>query len=108
MNTIKSSEDISYIFSEGRRIGTPGFSLIVLRNNQLHDLNGRVAFIAGKKLGNAVWRNKAKRKMRALCYQLGGEVPSYDVIFLARKKINEIPFSDLIAYAKDALKKIDH
>ena len=55
--------------------------------------SGRVAFIAGKRNGNAVWRNSAKRRMRAVCQELGGPWNGYDVIFLAKKSILEAPYS---------------
>lgn len=105
MKTIKSSSEITNIFEHGRRIGVSDFSLIVLRNDNQHDLDGRVAFIAGKKNGNAVWRNRAKRRMRALCFEAGGAFPGYDVIFLARKTVTEAPFDKMSARLKAALSK---
>ena len=85
-STIKSSADISLLFSQGKRFSTPFLTVIVLKQNNQHDhelLHGRVAFIAGKKSGGAVWRNGAKRRMRALAYDFGGPWEGYDVVFLA-------------------------
>ncbi len=81
------------MFSEGTWYKTPYFALIVLSHNEneskgiatQHDHEGRVAFIAGKKLGNAVWRNKAKRRMRAVCQDLQGPWQDRDIVFVARK-----------------------
>ena len=81
METIKSSQEISDLFSRGRRLNTPYLTFIGVPQKQ-HGLHGRVAFIAGTKLGNAVWRNTAKRRMRALCRELEGPWQSYDVIFI--------------------------
>lgn len=105
MNTIKSSSDITYLFENGRRIGTPDFSFIIARTAEQHDQNGRVAFIAGKKLGNAVWRNRAKRRMREVCKIIGGPFPGYDVVFLAKRRVNESSFSEMVIHAEKALKK---
>jgi len=80
-------------------------SLIVLRNQNQHDLDGRVAFIAGKRLGNAVWRNAAKRRMRAVCAQLGGPFPGYDVVFLAKRSVTDAQFSDMVEHALKVLMK---
>ena len=61
MQTIKSSTEISQLFSTGHRLHTPYFTVIVgvqddkQSNYERHGHSGRVAFIAGKKLGNAVW-----------------------------------------------------
>ena len=105
MKTIKSSSDITNLFENGRRIGTHDLSFIVARNREQHDLDGRVAFIAGKKLGNAVWRNRAKRRMRGLCLALGGPFPGYDVVFLARRTVNESDFDSMLDNARRALSK---
>ena len=84
METIKSSTEISYIFANGKRFTASSIVLLVQKKAQ-HDQKGRVAFVAGKKLGNAVWRNAAKRRMRAVCRDLGGPWDGYDVVFIARK-----------------------
>ena len=86
LETIKSRGDISDLFSCGKRLHTPYLTFIVLPTKQ-HGQQGRVAFIAGKKSGNAVWRNSAKRRMRAVCHELGGPWAGYDVIFLAKSGI---------------------
>ncbi len=103
LDTIKSSADISWLFSHGRRLKNHYLTLIVRERAtqentgmEQHDLNGRVAFIAGKKLGNAVWRNRAKRRMRAICRDLGGPWAGYDVIFLAKSSIADATYSKVL------------
>ncbi|MCI8469842.1 MAG: ribonuclease P protein component [Eggerthellaceae bacterium] len=102
MDTIKSSDEISRLFSSGRRVKTPYVTLILddhgveRTGSAQHGREGRVAFIAGKKLGNAVWRNSAKRRMRALCRELGGPWPGYDVIFLAKSSLTASSYSKVL------------
>ena len=96
MEVIKSSSEISNLFKEGRRVKTPDVIILVLRNEKQHDLSGRVAFVAGKKMGNAVWRNRAKRRMRALCKDIGGPWKGLDVVLLAKKTIAEAQYVDLL------------
>ena len=74
-----------------------------MNSSSEHDLSGRVAFIAGKKLGNAVVRNRAKRRMRALCHDLGGPWQDYDVIFLARYPLLDESYSKVLKTCKRAL-----
>ena len=109
MDTIASSADISVLFAQGKRSHTPYLTLIVLRNEKQHDPSGRVAFIAGKKLGCAVWRNSAKRRMRAIVCDLGrasgGPWKGYDVIFLAKSGIMKADYSKVLAACADAVKK---
>lgn len=112
MDTIKSSADISNLFAEGKRLKSAHLTFIVGKQNigettaggKRHDRNGRVAFIAGKKLGNAVWRNKAKRRMRALCHDLGGPWPGYDVIFLAKSSLTDASYSKVLKACDKTLK----
>lgn len=104
METITSKQEISDLFSRGKRLRTPYLTLIVLPTKE-HDLLGRVAFIAGKKLGNAVWRNSAKRRMRAVCHDLKGPWHSYNIVFLAKSNICEATYSKVLTTCDEALKK---
>ena len=114
METITSSTEISQLFSSGKRIKTPYVMFIVGERasetqrgaDEQHDQCGRVAFIAGRKLGNAVWRNRAKRRLRALCRELGGPFPGCDVIFLARKNVGSAPFAAMADHAAKAAGKL--
>ncbi len=103
MDTVKSSSEISNLFTSGRRLKTPYLTLIVGEREfedevgvKQHGHHGRVAFIAGKKLGNAVWRNAAKRRMRAICRDLGGPWDGYDVIFLAKSSLPDASYSKVL------------
>lgn len=106
MRIIKSSKDISAIFNEGRWLQTPEISFIATKNEQ-HDQPGRVAFIAGKKLGNAVWRNRAKRRMRAIYKELQEPFYGFDIVFMARKPINQASFKEMLSNSSKAIKKLD-
>ena len=104
LETIKSSTEISDIFAHGKRYTAPSITLLVQQRAQ-HDLDGRVAFIAGKKLGNAVWRNRAKRRLRAVCRDAGGPWQGYDVVFLARYSTTRDSYSKVLQACKKLLSK---
>lgn len=121
MEIIKSSADISELFSTGKRLKNPYLTLIVrprvekedIVGMRQHDLKGRVAFIAGKRLGNAVWRNAAKRRMRALCRELGGPWAGYDVIFLAKSSLTTSSYSKVLSacgktLSRSGLSNVEH
>lgn len=103
LGTIKSSTEISYIFSHGNRYNASVITLIVLRTDEQHGRNGRVTFIAGKKNGNAVWRNAAKRRMRAIYHELKGPWSGFDIIFLANKKTTRVPYSTVLSACKKVI-----
>lgn len=105
MDIIKSSAEISNLFENGQRINTPFFTLIVLSDGKQHGRNGRAAFVAGKRNGNAVWRNRAKRRMRALFRDSADAFDGMDAVFLARRNINDASYDDLSAYLRKAVKR---
>lgn len=104
METIKSSTEISYIFANGKRFTASSIVLLVQKKAQ-HDQQGRVAFVAGKKLGNAVWRNSAKRRMRAICHDLGGPWKGYDVVFIARNSTTSSDYSKVLSASRKLVLK---
>ncbi|WP_240480593.1 ribonuclease P protein component [Denitrobacterium detoxificans] len=97
LETIKSSTEISYLFAHGKRYNAHSITLLVSQGRNQHDPQGRVAFIAGKKSGNAVWRNAAKRRMRAVCRDLGGPWEGFDVVFLAKGFVLEQEYSKVLS-----------
>lgn len=112
MDTIKSSAEISDLFASGMRVKSAYFTLIIgeakekgkTEKVKQHGREGRVAFIAGKKLGGAVWRNAAKRRMRALCRDMGGPWAGYDVIFLAKSSLTTASYSKVLKACDKMLK----
>ncbi len=67
----------------------------------------RVGFTATKRLGNAVERNRARRRMRVLAATIlsGYAVQDLDCVLLARKPILEARFSDLILELRTLLER---
>lgn len=105
-STIKSNTDISLLFSQGKKINTPFATVIIMKRIGVRDRDrncGRVAFIAGKKLGSAVWRNSAKRRMRAIVNDLGGPWEGFDIVFVARSSILKAPYRKVKRACKSVL-----
>jgi ribonuclease P protein component len=87
MTTIKSSREIEEIFHEGRREASRELFVLARRTPSGRGQLGRVAFIAGKKLGNAVTRNRCKRLLRQAAREAGGPWRGWDVLVMARPSI---------------------
>lgn len=101
MKTIKSSKDIDLIFKNGEKINFPFLNLILYKTNSI---KGNVAFIAGKKNGNAVWRNKSKRILREIYRQIKIN-EEYKLLLIANKKINDYKFDEMVKDIEERTKK---
>ena len=56
----------------------------------------RCGFSVGKKLGNAVVRNRARRRMREAVRAVWPAVmPGWDVVFAAREPLRDAAFADI-------------
>ncbi len=86
MSTIKSSREIDSIFRDSRRVAHPLVIALIAKTPEGRGHDGRVAFIAGKKLGPAVSRNRAKRVLREAVRAAGGPWPGFDVALIATRK----------------------
>jgi len=80
---------------------------------ELSPLHLRIGFTASKKIGNAVIRNRAKRRLRAAASQLLPLLgrPGHDYVLVARGTTVARPFpallSDITTALKAAHKKLD-
>jgi ribonuclease P protein component len=84
MGTIKSSREIDAIFRGARRATHPLLIVLVAQTPEGRGLSGRVAFIAGKKLGGAVVRNRCRRVLREVVREAGGPWSGSDVVLISR------------------------
>ena len=91
--TLHNSFDIEELFQRGAKIYTPYFMVLFLKTTD--ETSGKIAYIAGKKIGNAVKRNKAKRILRALVNVHGNSHMGYKMALVARKNIMNASFSNL-------------
>lgn len=102
INRLTSSSEIQRVRRNGKSNAHPLLALAVLQN----DLPGssRMTVVAGKSIGGAVQRNRAKRRLRGALQQVVEFItPGYDMVFLARRPILEAPFLDIVEAVKSVL-----
>lgn len=84
METIKSKQDFERVFKSGRRYNHP-----LVRTTVLSGGSGRVAFVAPKRLGNAVYRNRCKRVLREAARMCGLPADGADIIMFATRSTHD-------------------
>ncbi len=86
METIKSKQEFETVFSQGRRYSHPLVRMTVLRGGEGNQ--GRIAFVAAKRLGNAVFRNRCKRVLREAARSSELPARGADIILFATRGTN--------------------
>ena len=97
------SIDFKRVKQSGKSFANPLLILIKQPNP-----NGtiQIGITAGKAVGNAVLRNRAKRRIRAsLNSFLSNLQPGWDLVFLARKPISNATYLELMEAEKQLLNR---
>lgn len=103
LTTIKSTREIDLLFGKARRAANNHIVVLVRDTPAGRGPQGRVAFIAGKKTGGAVSRNRSKRVLRAAVHRQSFAWPGKDVALIARPETGRVPPSSLDESLRDAL-----
>ena len=92
-----------------RRFATPGIHLQARKRAEGEATGIRVGFTCSKKVGNAVARNRAKRRMRVVARLVLPDAgrDGWDYVLVGRKDITAtLPFDQLQADLRRALKRV--
>jgi len=102
-DVLRRKKDFSSIYNKGKSIGER-YVVVFFRKNGL-DYN-RTAFLASKKVGKSVIRNRARRLMKESYRQFRERIEiGYDLIFIARNSITDKKCKDVSRSMESALKK---
>jgi ribonuclease P protein component len=102
--------DFQRVYQNGRRQFTGNMTVFFLRRGGSPETIGagnapRVGFTVGKVLGDAVQRNRIKRRMReAVRLSLLADDGPIDVVFHPRKSVANVPFAKLLSEVTRALR----
>lgn len=92
-NVLRNKKDFSSIYKHGKSFGDKYVVLFFKKNNLSYN---RTAFLASKKVGNSVKRNRARRLMKE-AYRLS-EIDlqnGYDFIIIARATIDNQKYKNV-------------
>lgn len=97
------STDFKRVKQTGKSFAHP-LLVLIRKPNPGGDL--RIGITAGRAVGNAVLRNRAKRRMRASLNSILTKLqPGWDLVFLARKPITTATYLDLKVAEEQLLKR---
>lgn len=102
-NVLRNKKDFSALYNKGRSVGEKYVVLFFRKNGKAFN---RTAFLASKKVGKSVIRNRARRLMKESYRALEGSLPiGYDFIFIARNTICNRKCADVKKSIEAAIKK---
>ena len=88
---VRSNIEFQKIISKRKFVTDKSFAVYV--KPKVNDYS-RVGISIGKKLGNAVARNKVKRQVRMMLQELDSTKYNYDAIIMIRVKYHEFSYED--------------
>lgn len=103
VNTLKKNKEFGYVYKRGKPVPRRDFTLIYAKSRY----GGiRAGFSVSKKVGNAVIRNRTRRRLKeavrcVLPYARG----HYGIVLVARAGINEAKFESLVQQLSSAFEK---
>jgi ribonuclease P protein component len=94
---LKRRADFLRVAAARRKWAAPGLILQAAPNPEPADQTIRVGFTASRKVGNAVKRNRARRRLKALVAEMiaSGANPGLDLVLIARTSTVDRPFDEL-------------
>ncbi len=90
---LTGAENFIRVYKKGKRLKLPGLTIIVTRNYLSYC---RIGISAGKKIGGAIKRNRAKRLIRELFRTNKRIFPTgHDLVFVPYRKFFHLDWNEL-------------
>jgi len=100
---LRKKEDFNRVYKKGKSVGDRFVVVFCLRNDLGYN---RISFLASKKVGNSVKRNRARRLMRESMRNIENIKQGYDIIVIARNTINDRKCADVKKSLEAALRRL--
>lgn len=102
--TLKQNKDFRRLYYRGKSKASSCIVTYVMKNHSGETVYG---ITTGKKIGNAVKRNRARRLIRAAFSELEHRLNnSYDIVFVARTRTSQVKMQEVKAQMEEQLKAL--
>ncbi len=107
MESLKKNKEFKKVYENGKSYATR--NLVIYCLDYEKGKKNRYGLSVSKKIGNAVVRNKLKRRLREIIREFEKEkdFTGYDIIFIARKPVIQIDYKRLKNDVKRLYKKMN-
>ena len=109
---IKKNEEFQYTFKHGKSFANR--QLVIYYVEKEEQEHFRIGLSVGKKIGNAVTRNRIKRYLRQAFLELEKDIKNnYDIVIIARQPTKNMSFHETkksvshLLYKQRLLKKLE-
>lgn len=102
--SLKKNQEFKKVYSKGKSVVNKYLVMYYLKNDLPYN---RIGFSISKKVGNSVTRNRVRRLMKESLRLSTINVKSgYDLVFIARVRMNQADYSTVFKSMHHLLKKI--
>ena len=108
LQRLKQRAEFLRVASHRRKWVTPGLVLQAVPSVPADDVSVRVGFTVTRKVGNAVKRNRARRRLRAAAAEVlpGQARAGFDLVLIGRDSTLTRPYRDLVGDLQSALRRL--
>ena len=103
LERLHTSADFNRVFKNGKKLKTVFVNIYVLKRNDNNEVR-RLGLVTSRKVGKAVVRNTAKRRLREIFRTNKHKLtPGLDIIFILKPQITSTGYSNLKNTVLDCL-----
>lgn len=103
-NVLKDNHLFDKVINNGQRVSNSKYSLFYMDDEELETF--QIGISVGKKTGNAPFRNKQKRIVRAVIDELHEEIAPKRYVLISRKSACQTPYNEQLTSVRQLFRRV--